>query len=241
LLIDHATVDFESGVYVLAGVDATQSEYVFETENQAFITGGSSTTPDAGRMFFLTDDDNPALTDALIAVNGEHDAPMPDLSFGSFWTKAGANDKSGIQLQGLNAADDSGLPAEYVPYGPVVIWQDRRNSNYAYTEDGRYWNCGDDVNAACTYEDAYGVDAEGNIVDGRGPVSPAMFLEANQNTDLWGAIYQPRGAWLHLWAGTGKTGPLMVVTGSLLVHSGAELTLTGPPRPITRFVAALVE
>lgn len=227
LRIGQARVDFQPGRYVLAGINPSYGDLVFETTNQSFITGGS-TSPgnhDAGRIFILTDERY--ANDQLLPARGRVPG-LPNLSFGKTKVIAGNNANSSITLQGLNRLDQS-LPSALHPYSPVLFWQDQRNSNYRYDDQGRYY-CAN-FNVACPQD----------LTDGRGNPDPEFWMQATQFLNIWGAVYQPRGAWMQLQGGNLQTGPIQVVTGAVRLQGGSDLSLTGIETPIVNFVASLVE
>jgi hypothetical protein len=228
LRIGQARVDFGPGRYVLAGVNPAYGNLVFETTNQSFVTGGSTSpnSRDAGRIFILTDERYAG--DQLLPARSRIPG-LPDLAFGTTKVIAGNNASSSITLQGLNRLDQS-LPTAMHPYSPVLFWQDQRNSNYRYDDQGRYF-CAANINAACPQD----------LSDGRGNPNPEFWMQATQFLSIWGAIYQPRGAWMTLVGGNLQTGPIQVVTGAVWLQGGSDLALTGLETPIVNFVASLVE
>jgi hypothetical protein len=208
-------------------VNPTYGDLVFETTNKSFVTGGGTAqgNHDAGRIFILTDERyaGDQLAPARSRVPG-----LPDLAFGRAQVIAGNNASSSITLQGLNRLDPS-LPVSMHPYSPVLFWQDQRNSNYRYDDQGRYF-CAN-INAACPQD----------LSDGRGNPNPEFRMQATQYLSMWGAVYQPRGAWMQLQGGNLQTGPIQVVTGAVWLQGGSDLALTGVETPIVNFVASLVE
>lgn len=225
LLVDRATVNFGPGRYVMAG-SLTGSTPVFESTNNAWITGGTSETSDAGRVFILTDSSYDGRLDQTVA-NIPVTRDWTQLAFGRSIFKAGANQQSLFRVYGLNTLD-SNLPPELKTFGPVVIWQDQKNSNVDYTSSGNIdLNCkGATIDAPCT-----------------NPFSNSRELElhANQRSTFGGIVYQPRGAWTWIQAAPGYTGPLRIITGAMELQGNGGLTLTSPTVPLTRLTAALVE
>jgi hypothetical protein len=228
LSIGQAQVQFSPGRYVLAGVNPSYTQYVFETTNQSQITGGSVSpaSHDAGRIFILTDEQY--ASDQLAAARAKVTGQLPDLVFGKAKLIAGSSASSSITLQGLNRGSTE-LPLELHAFSPVLFWQDQRNSNYRYNPDGTY-GCAD-FNAACPQSTS----------DGRGDPNPEFWMQATQYLNIWGATYQPRGAWMQLQGGNLQTGPIQIVTGAVRLQGGSDLTLTGLEQPIVDFVASLVE
>lgn len=228
LSIGQAQVHFSPGRYVLAGVNPSYTSYVLETTNQSLITGGSVAAGgrDAGRIFILTDERY--AQDQLAVARSKVAGSLPDLAFGAAKLIAGSSAQSAIMLQGLNRLS-SELPTALHEFSPVLFWQDQRNSNYRYNDDGTY-GCSD-FNAACPQTTA----------DGRGNPNPEFWMQATQYLNIWGATYQPRGAWMQLAGANLDTGPIQIVTGAVRLQGGSDLTLTGLETPIVDFVASLVE
>ena len=150
------------------------------------------------------------------------------LQFGVSGIKTGNNDNSQVNLHGLNK-DSAQVQAEGLkPFAPVVFWQDQRNSRVKYTTDGH-------IDTSCGSMDNPCVNDPANSL------SREMFLNATPNVHLYGAAYQPRGAWLMMQAGGNYTGPLQVVTGAVKLQGSPPLTLTQTSNPITIRTVALVE
>ncbi len=229
LLIDAATVDFGPGRYVLAGVKDLDTK-VFETVNNVWVTGGTSETSDAGRLFILTDSDYAGqLTAAASGIPVQKDWGGPRLKFGSAAFKSGNNENSSITLYGLNPTSSS-LPEDLKTFGPVVIWQDQQNSYVDYTASGQ-------INVSCT--GATLNDPCKNTPDSA--MAPRLELGANQWSTFGGVVYQPRGAWTHIQAAGDYEGPLRIITGAMDLQGSGTLTLTSPSVPVTQLTTALIE
>jgi hypothetical protein len=68
-----------------------------------------------------------------------------------------------------------------------------------------------------------------------------MYLQATPHTNMSGAIYQPRGAWLHMQGGGNISGKLQIITGALNNGGGGTVVLQGISNPITVLATALIE
>jgi hypothetical protein len=66
-----------------------------------------------------------------------------------------------------------------------------------------------------------------------------MNLQAT-NTNMRGAIYQPRGAWLNIQGG-GNIANLQIITGALNVQGGGSVVLGDIATPITILATVLIE
>lgn len=247
LVADNAgsKVDFGPGRYVMAGVNASVdgAKAVFETRNATKITGGgvsgAGTLADAGRLFILTDSTYPGLAQQIQSIDtylaGQGGSRQWDyLHFGTSSFQSGNNEQSSVNLYGLDKSvthsETNAQGFGLQDFGNIVIWQDQRNSNVKYNADGTYdWtSCGGqghNIENLCTNTTA----------------DRSMNLSANQQTTIEGIVYQPRGANVTVWAGTGYQGPITLVSGAIYLQGTPDLTLTGPLQPLTRRVAALVE
>jgi hypothetical protein len=226
LNIGQANVNFGPGQYVMAGVK-NSSTMVFDNNNKAFLT---STNASAGIMFILTDDSYEGqLNTAATSLS------IPNLQFGSAGIKAGNNAGSGVQLYGLDTTMPEVIGAGLQDY-PVVIWQDRLNSNIKYLPDGNL-----DLGCAATGTATGGVPSINNPCIN--PNSPVRQLEmwATPNTNYDGVIYQPRGSWTLLQASGNYSGALRIISGGLKTQGSGSLTLTSPSVPVTQLTTALVE
>jgi Flp pilus assembly protein TadG len=227
LNINSSTVSFNPGVYVMAGGVGGNA---FNADNNVTVFGGTGENSDAGRMFLLTDSSYGTTLDNVRTARG-----IPQFSFGGWQSKSGSNSPD-VYLYGLNPNDPTVISNNLNHWGPLLIWQDMRNSTVKYDlnpASPRYGNvdtscAGATQNSPCTT----GISAG---------VSQAFQFNANPNMHLGGIVYQPRGAYTEIWSGSGYSGPLRIVTGALSDHSGASLTLIGPMTPFTTPVAALIE
>lgn len=224
----NTTVTFTPGRYVFAGQNRGAGEPLFEISNGTVLqdcTNGPGQNSDAGELFIFTDAHYPGLTPKVPTLVA---SIRNDLTFGVAGVKMGNNDNSRITLHGLNKSQ---VAENLEPFAPTLLWQDQRNSRVKYTAEGQIdiTSCtGATIDSPCTNNPAVDPNRE-------------MSLTATPNVRLYGAAYQPRGAWLSLQAGGNYSGPLQVITGAVRLQGSPPLTLTGVSNPITRRVCALVE
>jgi hypothetical protein len=231
-----ATVTFGPGRYVMAGV--LSGGDAFSVGNQATLKDTASDSSYPGEIFIDTNMHYPGLpTPAAVQ--------SLSLVYGDVNIKAGNNASSSVTLNGLNATNVNNLPASanvsgLSTFAPFFLWQDQGNSKVRYN--------GSDVMTSglgCVNE-ATGLPAgiDNPCLNQSSQVtatSPGMSLLATSHTNLNGAVYQPRGAWLVLGGGSCYTGPLRIVTGALDLSGGPCVTLQGNSTPITSITTALVE
>lgn len=248
---------FDPGRYFFAGAkpkpNGSPGE-VFSFANQVRLEdhtplspeGTSQPNSDAGAIFVFTDANYVGWTDATgfvpLEVPSAVQAIRDQLKFGVVNMQAGNNSSTYINLHGLNndpaTPGYSQVPPELENFRLVTFWQDQRNSLIRYT-GGRV------DTTSCS------VGIDGNTPPGPNnpcpntqladPRSPEMRLQATPNTHIYGAVYQPRGAWLILQGSGVMVSPLQVVTGALDVQGGPTVTLYGIRRPLQRRIVALVE
>jgi hypothetical protein len=173
-----------------------------------------------------------------------------------------------IDLSGVVGSNNvtSALPAALDGYSGIVWWQDRRNSTVGYNLASGSTGCPD-----CTTDNGSVIYCAMGCPDGAPPTSlinqsnpaasanhvtytsPQIALApGNGRVGLNGIVYQPRGAWMYIKAGTSSFAcniggniqqcPLEVVTGALVLDKGnTSLLLAGPTLPIIRYKAALIQ
>jgi hypothetical protein len=231
-----AVVEMVPGRYVFAGQNGGPTGELFHIDNGTVLKDQTTgaVQNDAGQLLIFTDWNYPGnYKEPLTALKTQTDS-LPQyvkdaaglFQFGQSGLKMGSNDSSTITLHGLNPKEI--LPSNPLdPFTPVVMWQDQRNSRVLYDDHG---NVVGDVNTAFP-----------TVNDPR----RIMNLGAGVNVHLFGAVYQPRGAWVELQGmgggGAGYIGPLQIVTGGLKMLGGPRLTLLSTSEPIVRRVVALVE
>lgn len=227
---------WDAGRYVLAGaLDGTR---LLETANKTKMI--DSQPPNQapaenypGEIFIFTDPKFLApeqIPTEIINVEGLID----DLGFSDTYIVAGNDAESLIALHGLNR-NSTLLPEDLKEFAPVVFWQDQRNSSVKYTDQGEIdLSCGD----GASYETPCLNDTES---DNKWEEDHKMHLQAGSQLQMWGAIYQPRGAWVHIQADDDYIGPIQLISGGLSIQGNPALTLRGLDSPITNRTIALVE
>ena len=229
-----ARVEMGPGRYVFAGVNPAYTDTLLNMDNRAWVTGGSELTPDAGRVLILTNSSYDHMLDNTVTnFPVARNWPGNSLVYAQSSIKSGNNEASRIQLFGLNRGSDelkitapNAIGYKLDEFVPVVIWQDQKNSNVVYTDNGYIdTGCGDLDNPCYNAE------------------SPARQLEiwSSELAKYGGLIYQPRGAWTVIQATDDYLGELRIVSGAMELQGSSRLTLSGAPQPILRYVAALVE
>jgi hypothetical protein len=125
LRVGAAAIDFGPGRYVMAGV-LVENDPVFETTLNTLLTGGTSETSDAGRVFILTDSSYGGKLDTTVG-GMPTTRDWPTLPYGRAIIRSGDRDGTHTALYGLNPLDAS-LPENLKSFGPVLIWQDQLNA-----------------------------------------------------------------------------------------------------------------
>jgi Flp pilus assembly protein TadG len=216
---------FGPGRYVFAGTTGTT---VFSQDSNASVTdntgrnlvGGVLQAPtDAGEMFIFTDDTYPGLQ-----VPSAVQAIASNLHFGSVDIQTGNHNV--FTLHGLNP-ESNAVPQNLDTFEPTVLWQDQRNSLVKYTADGNIdTSCGS-IDSPCT--------------NSASTVNPEMHLQAHPNLQLWGALYQPRGASLTLQGNGNLDSPVQIITGAVNSQGGPNIVLQRNNAPLKRRIVALIE
>lgn len=236
-----ATLEFTPGRYVFAGQNQGCGNQscggLFTLDNGTTIldqTPVGVDQTDAGQLLLYTDLNYAGIQDMMTNIdnlNTYRNTLNSQLTFGQSGFTMGNNAQSSIILHGLNR-DHSTIASEGLQnFAPVVIWQDQQNSRVKYTTSGNIdtTTCGSaTLNAPCTNS------PENTLMR-------QMKLQATPNTRLYGAVYQPRGAWLDLQGGGTITAPLRIVTGAVNLGGNPNLTLTSTADPIVRRTVAMVE
>jgi hypothetical protein len=223
-------VTFSPGRYIYAGVRA--GDPVFYKSNKAYLhdntpldgAGHSVPNTDAGELFILTDANYPGLQ-----VPAEVQPIQSQLGFGHVDIQTGNN--AGANLHGLNKGALPMAVDNLSTFAPVLFWQDQRNSRVQYDSRGNIdtTSCGSghSINNPCP--------------NPNGGTASDWDFQAHPELQLYGVIYQPRGAQI-TWTGNGTVNaPLQIITGALILQGGPNLTLTRVNNPLSRRVAALVE
>lgn len=221
-------VTFGPGRYVIAGTTAGNAGFSLTGTTVLKDRTASAGVPasDAGEIFIFTDLNYPGLssqTPSLVQAK----ASLFSYGSGGFKSQGDPN----FNLHGLNGTNPS-LPSELQEFAPVVMWQDQGNTHVKYTADGNIdTSCpGATLDSPCT-----------NANVSTSATSPELDLAASTNARLYGAVYQPRGAWTVITGAGSNQGPLQVVTGALSLQGSGTVLLQGLSNPLTTLTAALVE
>jgi hypothetical protein len=124
---------------------------------------------------------------------------------------------SSLNLHGLNSSSTN-LPSNLTGFAPFLYWQDQGNS---------YCPAGVGTGSCTT--------APSNAL------APQMSLAASSNAFMYGALYQPRGAWMIITGSSTAVSPIQIVTGAVDLQGSGSLLLTSPTNPITTLTSAMVE
>ncbi len=236
-------VTFDPGRYVFAG--ARSGNALLDTSNKVILDDagpqGAPFTTSPGVLFILTRPDYLASTQVPSTVQ----LIQNQLGFAPASMLAGNTANSLINLHGLRDKPGTGLPTPLKPFDPFLTWQDQRNSTVGYVTTFNqsdplipagtplgsidYYTCGagHTINNPCT-------NTANQTTDG-------ISIQAGSNLKLWGAMYQPRGAWMNIQASNDFSGPIQVVTGALKIQGSSLIRLRGLDTPITQKTASLVE
>ena len=216
-----ANVTFDPGQYVFAGARwrGNTAGMLLDTSTNFNISDSGSSV---GELFVFTDLNYPGLQlpSAVAQVS-------PTMTHGQVYLTSG-NNGTNITLHGLNPASSLVKSSNLRKFAKTLAWQDQSNSRVKYTAQGNIdTSCGS-LDSPCT-----------NTLTN--PTSPQINLQASPSINLYGIIYQPRGAWTVVWAGSGYNGPLQLISGALEVQANAALNLSQPTNPITYVSASLIE
>ena len=214
-----ADVTFDPGQYVFAGAKwkGNQNGYLLDTSTNMNIHDGGGSV---GELFVFTDLNYPGLQVPAAVQNLGLQQGQANIVSG--------NNGTDITLHALNKASPLVSGAGLDNFAKVLIWQDQANSTVKYTSQGNVdTSCGT-LDTPCTR----------NLVNS---TSPQINLQASPIIHLNGVIYQPRGAWTTITAGSGYNGPLQLISGAVQVKANAILNVGQPLNPITFVRAGLIE
>jgi Flp pilus assembly protein TadG len=239
------TITFQPGIYTFAGALMGQNSpgILLDTSTNMTLRDNTISTgqnADAGALFIFT---NGNYTDA----NGQPRLPEPnhvawsrasglvnDLKYGTVNIQAG-NNSTYINLHGLNPSHASiqGTPLE--TFAPTLFWWDQGNSSVEH-----------DINGNVVTSSSCG---GGGTLDTPCPQSPALAhirspelaLQASPALNLYGTVYQSRGAWTTLIGGGGYSGPIQLITGALQVKANSNVNMVVPENTITITTVSLIE
>jgi len=243
----NQVISFSPGQYVFAGTATGLPDFMLDLGTTIRDqTPAGNTQVDPGEMFIFTDVPNPAvgyggypglagMVPSAINAFGPSNFTYGQAGF-SF--KSGNNNNSAVTLHGLNDASTT-FPSALQGYAPYLLWQDRGDSHIAYDAQGNIVTSG----FGCVTEAPGVASIDNPCVNSRVPAgsnTPQMNLWATPNTRLFGAVYQPRGAWVNFQGG-GNIGPLQIVTGAFTLGGTPTVPLMGVNNPIRVPTAALIE
>ena len=245
----NSSIQFAPGQYVFAGTNNINNPS-FYLDNGTILNETSSAS--AGEMFLFTNPNyswSAGANSLTTWGSGSLTVPNPvatynstsatPLAYGQAGFKSGNSSNTHIDLHGLDPATAPAALSE--DYGRFLMWQDRANSRVRYNGNDVDYSGG----IGCTPElglgTAVNLDNPCKNTGLTNQTSPAMFMQANVNINLKGAIYQPRGAWLNVQGGSGAAGPLQIITGAVNFFGGASMNLIGVGTPIDVTKIALVE
>jgi Flp pilus assembly protein TadG len=226
----NTTVTFAPGRYVFAGT--TGGNPALSISNGTTLkdntAAGGVPASDAGEVFIFTDLSYPGLSPQIPAPV---QANASLFNYGTAGIKTGNNSNSSINLHGLNQSNPS-LPSELQTFAPLVMWQDQGNSHTKYTQNGNIdTSCaGSTIDSPCS-----------NPKVSATATSPQLNISSTPSIQLYGAVYQPRGAWTVLQGSGTSNVPVQIVTGAMSVQGSGSVLLQGVANPVTRLTAALVE
>jgi hypothetical protein len=261
LNLSSSTLTLGGGELVLVGGGTLGSNGDLNTNNQAFIDGGTG----AGDLIILTGSSSSFSMNGSgtgVTGNANNDlypglstqinsnpllvtaAQGGNLAFGPASLLSGA-DSASAAVKGLDPTQVPSSPGyDLTPFGGLVLWQDQANSAVRYTTPS-------DTPSPLQgsgYIDSYNCGAGHSINNPctnnlANPNSPAMTFQANPTLGLTGIFYQPRGAWLSTQGGPGAgiQGAIQIITGAIFMQGHGTISTTPPPIPLKRRVVSLIE
>lgn len=226
----QGSVSFGPGRYIYAGSTTGTTlnwNSAMVTDQTPLDSSGNAVAPnDAGELFVLTDPNYPGLQIPAALQNAP--AVLKNLAQGNVQITSGNSAQWGIDLHGLNPADPA-VPAELRPFAPTLLWQDQANTTIKYNPDGT-------IDTSCGSLDSPCLNS--NLKNSN---STWWTIDARPNVQLWGALYQPRGAGIFFQGHGTLTAPVQIVTGYISMQGGPTINLQKVPNGLRRRVAALIE
>jgi len=226
----QGNVNFGPGRYVYAGsTTGTILNWNSSSVNdQTPLDGsGNATAPrDAGEIFVLTDSNYPGLQIPTALQNTP--AVLNSLAQGNVLMQSGNSSQWGIDLHGLNPADPA-VPSELKTFAPTLLWQDQANTTIKYNPDGT-------IDTSCGSLDSPCLNTKLKNSN-----STFWTIDARPNVQLWGALYQPRGAGIAFEGHGTFSAPVQLVTGYISMQGGAELNFEKLTNGLRRRIVALIE
>jgi putative Flp pilus-assembly TadE/G-like protein len=249
----NGTMNVGAGEFVVAGgmnvgKNATITDPSSGTDaGQVFVLTGSSNHTFSGSYPNYSNNSNNDLYPGLITQINSNQliatmATSGNLAFEPLTTQTGLGNQDSVAPSGINPGqnDVNNVPSSLVNFAGVVFWQDQANSYIKYTSNGFIdtTSCGSghSIDSPCTNSQS--------TYDTSLATSTDMHLQAAGVLGMKGIIYQPRGASVSIGGqgtGTGITGAIQLITGSVESNGGGTINLTQPPIPLTIKIATLIE
>jgi Flp pilus assembly protein TadG len=223
-------VTFGPGRYIFAGsANGTTLNWnsAMVKDQTPLDASGNVTAPnDAGEILVLTDPNYPGLQVPAALQNAPQ--VLNSLAQGNVQIMSGNSAQWGVDLHGLNPTD-AAVPAELKPFAPTVMWQDQANTAIKYNSDGS-------IDTSCGSLDSPCLNSGLRNSD-----STYWTIDARPNVQLWGAMYQPRGAGIAFQGHGTLTSPVQLVTGYISMQGGPTIVFQKVPNGLRRRVTALIE
>jgi Flp pilus assembly protein TadG len=223
-------VSFGPGRYIYAGsatgTTLNWNRATVRDQTSPDASGNAVAPSDAGELFVLTDPNYPGLQ--IPAALQSAPAVLNSLAQGNVQIKSGNSGQWGVDLHGLNPGD-AAVPGELKAFAPILLWQDQANTTIKYNPDGT-------IDTTCGNLDSPCLNT--NL---KNTSSTWWAIDARPNVQLWGALYQPRGAGMFFQGNGTLTSSVQIVTGYISMQGGPNIVLQKVPNGLRRRVATLVE
>ncbi len=223
-------VNFGPGRYIFAGsangTTLNWNSAMVKDQTPLDASGNVTAPTDAGEILVLTDPNYPGLQIPAALQNAPQ--VLNSLAQGNVQIMSGNSAQWGVDLHGLNPSDPA-VPAELKPFAPTVMWQDQANTAIKYNPDGS-------IDTSCGSLDSPCLNSALRNSD-----STYWTIDARPNVQLWGAMYQPRGAGIAFQGHGTLTSPVQLVTGYISMQGGPTIVFQKVPNGLRRRVTALIE
>lgn len=227
----QGNVNIGPGRYVMAGsttgTTVNWNSAMVQDQTPLDASGNAVPNTDTGEIFILTDVNYPGLQIPPALQNTP--SVLNNLVQGDLEIKSGNSAQWGVDLHGLNPDPSSAVPAELRPFAPSLLWQDQANSTIKYNPDGT-------IDTSCG-----SLDSPCLNTSLKNSSSTYWTIDARPNVQLYGALYQPRGAGIFFQGHGTLTAPVQIVTGYISMQGGPTINLQKVPNGLRRRVAALIE
>jgi len=226
----QGNVTFGPGRYIFAGsttgTTLNWNSVKVQDQTPPDASGNATAPNDAGELFVLTDTHYPGLQIPSALANTP--SVLNNLAQGNVVIQSGNSSNWGIDLHGLNPSSTD-VPPELKPFSPTLLWQDEANTTIKYNPDGS-------IDTSCGSLDSPCLNTNLKSTD-----STYWTIDANPNVQLWGALYQPRGAGIFFQGHGTLTAPMQIVTGYISMQGGPSIVLSKVPNGLRHRVTALIE